>query len=77
MSSTPKPNGAVVQIAAYDPNDRDRTVQIVRHDGALISEPCASQGQLEALVQQHRPGTDLTDPVQVYWEDRPGQWSAA
>lgn len=75
MTPTPGPVNAPIYISAYNANDRDRQVRIVRHDGAVITEPCSSQAQLDALVQQHRPGADLNDPVQVYWVDRPGEWS--
>ncbi|MEZ0064876.1 hypothetical protein ABIA32_000864 [Streptacidiphilus sp. MAP12-20] len=73
--TTPAPTDIPVYVSAYNPQDRDRQVRIVRHDGATITEPCSSQNQLEALVQQHRPGTDLNDPAQVHWADHPGEWS--
>jgi hypothetical protein len=73
--TSPDPTLAPVYISAFIPNERHRQVRVVRHDGVVIPEPSASQEQFEALVEQHRPGTDLTDPLQVYWEDRPGAWS--
>jgi hypothetical protein len=66
---------APVYVSAFMPDERHRQVRVVRHDGVVIPEPCASQEQFEALVEQHRPGTDLADPLQVYWADRPGVWS--
>jgi hypothetical protein len=50
-------------------------VRIVRRDGTAITEACASQAQFEATVEQHRPGTDLTNPNQVHWVDHPERWS--
>ena len=75
MSNPPNAAAAPVHVSQFDPEDRFRQVRVVRHDGADITEPCASESQFEALVEQHRPGTDLHDPTQVYWVDRPGQWS--
>ena len=73
--TSPGPALAPVHISAFRPDERHRQVRVMRHDGVVIPEPCASQEQFEALVEQHRPGTDLSDPLQVYWEDQPGVWS--
>ena len=75
MTGIPDPSVSLVYISSFDLNSRERMVRVVRHDGVVIPEPCASQAQFEALVAQHRPGTDLSDPLQVYWVDRPGEWS--
>ncbi len=73
--TTPDPALAPVYISTYLADERHRQVRVVRHDGAVIPEDCASQEQFEAFVEQHRPGTDLSDPLQVYWVDRPGEWT--
>ncbi|MFC1429618.1 hypothetical protein ACEZDB_02980 [Streptacidiphilus sp. N1-3] len=75
MSSPPNAATAPVNISPYDAEARFRQVRIVRHDNAVITEPCGIQAQFEVLVEQHRPGTDLHDPAQVYWVDRPGEWT--
>jgi hypothetical protein len=64
-----------VYIGAYNPMDRDRYVIITGPDGQPVRSVCSSRQQLETFVAEHRPGTDLDDPKQVYWVDHPGQWS--
>lgn len=66
---------APVYISAYEPEARFRQVRVLRHDGTPIAEPCANQTEFEALVLQQRPGTDLHNPAEVYWVDRPGEWT--
>jgi hypothetical protein len=75
MTTPPNAAAAPVHISQFLPEGRFRQVRIVRHDGVELTEPCATQSQFEALVEQYRPGTDLHDPAQVYWVDRPGEWS--
>ena len=75
MTTEPNAAAAPVHVSEYEPEGRFRQVRLVRHDGAAITEPCADERQFEALVEQHRPGTDLHDPTQVYWVDRPGEWT--
>ena len=75
MSNPPNAAVAAVYVSPYDDEARFRQVRIVRPDNTVVAEPCASQAAFEALVAQHRPGTDLHNPGQVYWVDRPGEWS--
>lgn len=75
MTNPPNAAAAPVHVSPYESEARFRQVRIVRHDGVELSEPCANQQQFEALVEQYRPGTDLHDPKQVYWADRPGEWT--
>jgi hypothetical protein len=75
MSDPHEPVTHPVEVSALDHRVRDRQVRIVRRDGTAITEACASQAQFEATVEQHRPGTDLTNPNQVHWVDHPERWS--
>lgn len=75
MSEPLEPGQYPVEVSALDPGVRDRQVRILRRDGTVITEDCASQAQFEATVEQHRPGTDLTNRRQVHWADHPERWS--
>jgi hypothetical protein len=77
MSLTPDPAAttAPVYISAYEPEARFRQVRVIRHDGTPIAELCSNQTEFEALVLQQRPGTDLHNPAEVHWVDRPGEWT--
>jgi hypothetical protein len=69
------PGTCAVYVLGYCPDEPVRQVRIVRADGTVVTRSCDSQQRLEALVEVHRPGIDLSDPERVCWVDHPGEWS--
>jgi hypothetical protein len=79
MTDTQPPNPDVpVLVSAYDPDGDFRFVQVFRPNGTLTQQqPCTSHREFAHFVRTERPDVDVDDPAQVFWTDRPGEWSAA
>jgi len=72
---SPVPDGTPpVVVGPLIPDEIGREVLVQHGTGRPVFRLCTDQDDLAAFVTGERPGTDLRDPHQVQWANRPGEW---
>jgi len=70
-------DAAPVVVGPLIPGELGREVLVQHGSGRPGSRLCTDQEDLRAFLETERPGTDLRDPRQVQWANRPGEWVAS